>query len=172
MSDPYLGEIRMWPGNRAPRGWEFCHGQLLQISQYQHLYSLIGTTYGGDGQTTFGLPDLQGRVPVHQGSGFTLGQKEGAEDVTLTLSELPSHTHALRASRQNALSVTPDNTVLAQPTTLDVYRAGENVNAPMSTDAVLSVGGDDSHPNIQPFLCINFVIALFGFWPEGEENHG
>lgn len=173
MSEPFVGEIRMFAGNFAPRGWAFCDGQLLAVSQNDALFSLLGTIYGGDGRTTFGLPDLRGRIPIHAGSGpglspRRLGQKAGSEKVTLTINELPSHTHPLTATTGAAVGRDP---VSAQNSNLSPGVAGGDGYArrfqgvPLSSQAITMVGGSQSHANLQPFLCVNFIIALFGIYP-------
>lgn len=170
MSDPFLGEIRIFAGNFAPRGWALCDGQLLAISQYDALFSLFGTIYGGDGRTTFGLPDLRGRLPVHMGQGPGLssrpiGQKGGAEQVSLVANQVPAHRHALNASTNVATQTSPENNFLAQSTAMDAY-----VEDPPATalDAA-SVGGSGQgslqHNNTQPFLCVYFIVALAGVYP-------
>ena len=169
MSEPFVGEIRMFAGNFAPRGWAFCDGQLLAVSQNDALFSLLGTIYGGDGRTTFGLPDLRGRIPIHAGTGpglspRRLGAKAGSEKETLTVNQLPSHTHEFRGSNQNTLFSPPAGRVVGNQTQVDLY----NTNGPtenMSSKAVTNVGGSRSHTNLMPFLCINFIIALFGIYP-------
>jgi microcystin-dependent protein len=170
MSEPFVGEIRMFAGNFAPRGWAFCDGQLLAVSQNDALFSLLGTIYGGDGRTTFGLPDLRGRVPIHAGSGpglspRNLGAKGGAEAVTLTVNQLPSHNHGpLQASADPAASVNPVGKVLGVPTSTDLY-ADDLSPVNMSPNAITNIGGSQSHTNLMPFLCIHFIIALFGIYP-------
>ncbi len=162
MSQPYVGEIRMFGGNFAPVGWMFCNGQLLPISEYETLFNLIGTTYGGDGQSTFGLPDLRGRLPVHQGAGFTLAQTGGAETVTLTASTTPAHTHTVSATtNSNTASLPGGNFLAAGPDIYDQNKPGTNTMAP----AISSVGGSQPHNNFQPYLCISFIISLFGVFP-------
>jgi microcystin-dependent protein len=163
MAQPYVGEIRMFAGNFAIAGWMFCEGQLLPISENETLFNLIGTTYGGDGQETFGLPDLRGRVPIHFGNGFTLAETGGVEDVTLTVSQIPSHSHPLLAST-SAGQQNPGGNLLGTSTAVDVYREG-TANTPMATNSVTSVGGSQPHTNFQPYLCINFIISLFGIFP-------
>jgi microcystin-dependent protein len=170
MSEPFVGEIRMFAGNFAPRGWALCDGQLLAVSQNDALFSLLGTIYGGDGRTTFGLPDLRGRVPIHQGTGpglspRPLGAKAGAEDVTLTTNQLPSHSHPIQATRNLGTAAEPTNRVLARSTSLDRYIGVTNPTAAMNASSVTSVGGSRSHTNLMPFLCINFIISLFGIYP-------
>ena len=164
MAQPYVGEIRMFAGNFAPAGWMFCEGQLLPISENETLFQLIGTTYGGDGQSTFGLPDLRGRLPMHQGNGFTLAEQGGAEEITLTVSQIPGHTHPLLANTGAGNVNTPANTVLAASPTLDMYReAAPSVT--LNPVAVTPVGGSQPHTNFQPYLCVDFIISLFGIFP-------
>src|SRR5215469_7195554 len=165
MSQPYVGEIRMFAGNFAPAGWMFCEGQLLAISDNETLYNLIGTTYGGDGQTTFALPDQRGRLPIHQGNGFTLAETGGVEEVTLTVSQIPSHTHPYLASINAAGDQTPANEVVGQtPLSFKLYKASPPTSA-MAPSAIGSTGGSQPHSNFQPYLCINFIISLFGVFP-------
>jgi len=164
MAQPYVGEIRMFGGNFAPAGWMFCAGQLLPISENETLFNLIGTTYGGDGQETFALPDLQGRVPIHFGNGFIQAETGGVETVTLTVSQIPAHTHPMLASSNTATQTTPQNTVLGTPTVIDLYRVGA-ASSPMAPQAVSSVGGSQPHENCQPYLCVSFIISLFGIFP-------
>lgn len=164
MAQPYVGEIRMFAGNFAPAGWMFCEGQLLPISENETLFQLIGTTYGGDGQSTFGLPDLRGRLPLHQGSGFILAQTGGAETVTLTVSQVPSHTHALLASNGVANDPNPANNLLAESSAISLYITG-SPTAAMNAQSVGSTGGSQPHTNFQPYLCIDFIISLFGIFP-------
>lgn len=168
MSEPFVGEIRMFAGNFAPRGWAFCDGQLLAVSQNDALFSLLGTIYGGDGRTTFGLPDLRGRIPLHAGTGpglspRRLGAKGGAESVTLTVNQLPSHSHTWRGTSGGGQNASPVNN---QPgtSTGNFYSNGDNL-APLNSQAVSNVGGSRPHTNLMPFLCINFIIALFGIYP-------
>lgn len=168
MSEPFVGEIRMFAGNFAPRGWAFCDGQLLAVSQNDALFSLLGTIYGGDGRTTFGLPDMRGRIPIHAGSGpglspRRLGAKLGSEQETLTVNQLPSHSHQLQASEAAAVERTPTNNVTGEAVRR-FYRTPSNLtNA--STQTITNVGGSRSHSNLMPYLCINFIIALFGIYP-------
>lgn len=164
MAQPYVGEIRLFAGNFAPAGWMFCEGQLLPISENETLFQLIGTTYGGDGQSTFALPDLRGRVPVHQGPGFILAQTGGAEEVTLTVNQIPAHSHAVLASSDAAGASTPQNNLLAT-TVGNVYFPGPGASANMNPASVLPVGGSQPHTNFQPYLCINYIISLFGIFP-------
>ena len=164
MSNPYIGEIRMFGGNFAPEGWAFCQGQLMPISEYDSLFNLIGTTYGGDGQSTFGLPDLQGRAPVHVGSGFVLGQMAGSETVTLTIPQLPVHTHPMAASSDAANVITGASGVLAASVSLATYFASPP-DAALNAASVLPVGGAQPHENMQPYLAVNFIISLSGIYP-------
>ena len=171
MSEPFVGEIRMFAGNFAPRGWAFCDGQLLAVSQNDALFSLLGTIYGGDGRTTFGLPDLRGRIPIHAGSGpglspRRLGSKGGAEKVTLTVNQLPSHNHGrLKGSSDNATDPNPDGNYLATSTVLTPYFVSTSPDENFASSAISAVGGSRSHTNLMPFLCIHFIIALFGIYP-------
>jgi microcystin-dependent protein len=164
MAQPYVGEIRMFAGNFAPAGWMFCEGQLLPISENETLFNLIGTTYGGDGQSTFALPDLRGRVPIHFGNGFTLAENGGAETVTLTVNQIPSHTHALLASQDTSDSLNPGGNVLAATLTITPY-ISVPPTAPLSPASVTQVGGSQPHNNFQPYLCVDFIISLFGIFP-------
>ncbi|HKK74357.1 MAG TPA: tail fiber protein [Saprospiraceae bacterium] len=169
MSEPFVGEIRMFAGNFAPRGWAFCDGQLLAVSQNDALFSLLGTIYGGDGRTTFGLPDMRGRVPVHAGSGpglspRRLGAKGGAEKETLTVNQLPSHGHPARAANENADNRAPQGALpaIAQG---DLYASRQGTPLNFAGEAITAVGGSRSHTNVQPFLCIHFIMALVGIYP-------
>jgi microcystin-dependent protein len=164
MAQPYVGEIRMFAGNFAPAGWMFCEGQLLPISENETLFNLIGTTYGGDGQSTFGLPDLRGRIPIHQGNGFILAETGGAEEVTLTLNQIPIHSHAMLASTNVAGGVSPSNAVLGESNSLTLYRAGVPATA-MNGQSLTPAGGSQPHTNFQPYLCVSFIISLFGLFP-------
>jgi microcystin-dependent protein len=166
MAESFVGEIRMFGGNFAPAGWATCAGQLLPIAENDALFSLIGTTYGGDGQTTFALPDLRSRIPVHQGGGLSLAQNGGAENVRLTVSQLPGHTHALMGSTANAATADPTNNVGARVTVAGVFPYGTDAPLqPLAPQAVSAAGGDQPHDNLQPFLCINFIISLYGIYP-------
>jgi microcystin-dependent protein len=168
MSEPFLAEIRIVGFNFAPRGWAFCDGQILPINQNQSLYSLLGTTYGGDGRTSFALPDLRGRAPMHVGSSnggafHTLGQKSGEESHTLGANEMPQHTHQLQCSSSFATSTSPSDNVIAQ--------AGEDIYGPLSSagninaSTVSDIGAGQAHENMQPYLALNFCIALQGLFP-------
>ncbi|HYW07281.1 MAG TPA: tail fiber protein [Longimicrobium sp.] len=164
MAQPYVGEIRMFAGNFAPLGWMFCEGQLLPISENETLFQLIGTTYGGDGESTFGLPDLRGRLPIHQGNGFVVANAGGAEEVTLTVNQIPAHNHAVLASSQNALQAAPATNTVAQPTVIDLYR-NAIPGTPFAPQSIGPVGGSQPHTNFQPYLCVDFIISLFGIFP-------
>lgn len=168
MSEPFIGEIRMVAFNFAPRGWALCNGQLLSIRDNQALFSLIGTTYGGDGRTTFALPDLRGRVPLHTGQGqetsyYRLGESRGQEQVSLEVEELPAHQHQLSATSAEAVTEVPQQQLLANTEQL-TYAEG-NADVPMHPAAIGSIGNSQPHENRQPFLTLNFVIALEGIFP-------
>lgn len=165
MSQPFVGEIRIFAGNFPPSGWAFCDGQLLPIAENETLFQLIGTTYGGDGQETFALPDLRGRLPVHQGNSVTLGEIGGVEEVTLTVNQIPSHGHPLTASSNQAGSTNPPTNVLGQvPGGGSVY-IQDSPSTPMSAASVGSIGGSQSHSNLQPYVCVSFILSLFGVFP-------
>lgn len=164
MAQPYVGEIRMFAGNFAPAGWMFCEGQRLPISENEALFQLIGTTYGGDGQETFNLPDLRGRLPIHQGNGFILAETGGVEEVTLTVQQIPVHTHPLLASQAGGTANSPANNVLAASPTIDMYRE-TTPSVALAANAVVPVGGSQPHTNFQPYLCIDFIMSLFGIFP-------
>lgn len=164
MAQPYVGEIRMFAGNFAPAGWQFCAGQLLPISENETLFNLLGTTYGGDGQSTFGLPDLRGRLPIHQGNGFTLAETGGAEEITLTVNQIPSHTHAMLASTNVSQDTVPSNKVLGQSGSALIY-IQDSTDSNLSPSTISPVGGSQPHTNFQPYLCVSFIISLFGIFP-------
>ena len=169
MSSPFVGEIRMFAGNFAPRGWAFCDGQLLAVSQNDALFSLLGTIYGGDGRTTFGLPDMRGRIPIHQGTGPGLtsrqiGSKSGSENAAVSQSQLPSHTHAWKVTDGVPQSDVPTNAGLAKPTA-NLFQTIEANMVNMAPAMIQNTGGSQQHNNVMPFLCINFIIALFGVFP-------
>jgi microcystin-dependent protein len=166
MSEPFIGEIRMFAGNFAPAGWAFCEGQEVPISENDALFTLIGTTYGGDGQETFNLPDLRARVPMHTGSGAQ-GEEAGVESVTLTVQQIPSHTHPLIASSDQGSLPDPGNHVLARSSTPGVflYQGNEAPDVTLHANSVSPAGGSQPHQNLQPYLCVNFIIALFGIFP-------
>ncbi len=164
MAQPYVGEIRMFAGNFAPVGWMFCEGQLLPISENETLFQLIGTTYGGDGESTFALPDMRGRLPIHQGNGFILAETGGAEEITLTTNQIPAHTHPMVANSQLASESAPGGGLLAQSQTVDAYVTGPPFVA-LNPQACSAVGGSQPHTNFQPYLCVDFIISLFGIFP-------
>ncbi|GHA13489.1 tail Collar domain-containing protein [Arenicella chitinivorans] len=162
MSEPFLAEVRMVGFNFAPRGWAFCDGQILPINQNQSLYSLLGTTYGGDGRSSFALPDLRGRVPMHTDNGVTEGHKSGEETHTLSANEIPQHQHYAQASTNNGSAVDPTGRVLGQA--LNVY-ANPTATTTLRAGSVTNVGGGQAHNNMQPSIVINFCIALKGLFP-------
>jgi microcystin-dependent protein len=164
MAQPYIGEVRIFAGNFPPAGWMFCAGDLLPISENEALFQLIGTTYGGDGQSTFALPDLRGRIPMHQGNGFILGETGGAEEITLTLQQIPVHNHAALASQNNATASTVNGNVTAVVGATQIYREVAPATA-MAAGAITPTGGSQPHTNFQPYLCVNFIISLFGIFP-------
>ncbi len=170
MSDPFIGEIRMFAGNFAPRGWAFCDGQLLAVSQNNALFSLFGTTYGGDGRTTFGLPELRGRIPIHAGQGpglnnYRLGQKSGTELVTLTPQQMPSHTHTFGVRNGLGTSASPEGHTLAEyDPTEDLYTS-RTPNQTAASGTIGNTGGTQPHGNMMPFLCVNFIVSLLGIYP-------
>ena len=173
MAQPYIGEIRLFAGTFAPQGWARCDGQLLPISEYDALFTLFGTTYGGDGQNTFGLPDLRGRIPVHAGAGpglspRQLSEKAGVENVTLLPTQLPSHAHEIRASVRTGTSADPAGrmpAVLADGT--NAYGQGAPVafDAGLDAGALAAAGGSQPHTNVMPYLCVTFIVSLFGIYP-------
>jgi len=168
VSEPFVGQITMFAGSFAPRGWALCDGQLLAISQNDALFSLFGTIYGGDGRTTFGLPDLRGRVPIHIGSGpglssRTIGHRSGSESVTVARTQLPSHTHPLQGSTDSATTPDPSGNVFARSSG-DAY-GSEFSASNMNGAAVGNSGGGQAHSNMQPWLAVNFIVALFGVYP-------
>lgn len=170
MAQPFVGEIRMFAGNFAPAGWMFCDGQLLPIADNDTLFALIGTTYGGDGQTTFALPDLRGRIPVHQGTlagtTFTIGESAGVETVTLTTQQIPIHTHIQQCSSGGQANTTDPQGAIAAPSDINQYSTlGATVQMgtpPTSSDIA---GGSQPHTNFMPYLCVSFIISLFGIFP-------
>ena len=169
MGEPYVGEIRMFAGSFAPAGWMFCDGQLLPISENETLFNLIGTTYGGDGQETFALPNLQSRVPIHAGTGsdgitYQLGEAAGVESVTLTSNQIPIHTHSMIATSEIGTLNIPQGNMLAQCAAVKFYSAAAP-NTPLKSDAITPAGGSQPHENIQPYLTISFIISLFGVFP-------
>ena len=172
MAQPYIGEIRMFAGNFPPVGWMFCEGQLLPISENDALFALIGTTYGGDGQETFGLPNLQSRFPIHAGIGpdlnnYPLAQMAGTESETLTVQQIPVHTHGLLVANAVANDPNPVNTILGESSAIRLYNP-VNPTVPMNAGSISPQGGSQPHENMQPFLCINFIISLFGLFPQPQ----
>lgn len=165
MAQPYVGEIRMFAGNFAPAGWMFCEGQLLPISENETLFQLIGTTYGGDGQATFALPDLRGRVPIHQGNGFILAETGGAEEITLTVQQIPSHSHVPLANSGNGTSSDPSSNFWAAQPALLQYSGPGSANVNLPANVLAATGGNQPHTNFQPYLCVDFIISLFGIFP-------
>jgi microcystin-dependent protein len=163
MGDAYLGEIRLFAGNFAPLGWALCNGQLLPISENDALYALLGTTYGGDGQVTFGLPDFRGRVPVHTGSAYVMGQMAGSETVTLTINQIASHSHSVQASTNAGDSPDPTGRIWAKTGT-NAYNTGP-VDSTMEPASIAPNNGSNPHDNMLPFLTVNFIIALEGIFP-------
>lgn len=161
---PYLGEIRMFAGNFAPTGWAFCDGQFLPIAENEELFQLIGTTYGGDGEETFCLPNLNRRVPIHQGSEYTIGEMGGVEEVTLTVQQIPSHTHAMLASNAFAQESSPGNNLYGRVRGRDAYITGTDTTS-LHNFMIGGAGGSQPHSNMQPYLAINFIISLFGIFP-------
>jgi len=165
MAQPYIGEIRIFAGNFAPLAWSFCEGQLIPISENEALFQLIGTTYGGDGESTFALPDLRGRIPIHQGNGFVLAEAGGAESITLTTQQIPAHTHALVATTATGNNPNPGGNLLAtNPGTVQPY-VEDNPTVNMAAGSIPPVGGSQPHTNFQPYLCLNFIISMFGIFP-------
>lgn len=168
MSDSYVGEIRMFAGNYAPEGWQFCDGSALPISEYATLFQLLGTTYGGDGYTSFNVPDLRGRWPVHQGSlagvNTPLGQASGNEGVTLNPAQLPAHNHPLRATATGATGASPAGATLAQSTPTSLY-LDDDAGVPLLATALGMTGGSQPHENRSPYLAVNFIISLYGIYP-------
>jgi microcystin-dependent protein len=172
MGEPFVGEIRMFAGNFPPSGWAFCSGQLMPISENEVLFQLVGTTYGGDGQETFGIPDLQGRVPIHMGQGpglsqnYQIGEKAGTETVTLTVNQIPSHNHVPAASSAAGDQVTPVNNFWSSTSTGDqTYDVAITPSGTLNTTLIGLTGGSQPHDNVAPFLCISFIISLFGVFP-------
>lgn len=170
MGQPYVGEIRMFAGNFNPVGWEFCQGQSLPISENEVLFQLIGTTYGGDGEETFNLPNLSSRIPIHMGTGpdgttYQLGEMAGTEQETLSVQQIPNHTHPLTAAAAAGNQPSPVGGVLAQTSGgIALYYEG-GVDGQMNAQAIVPTGGSQPHENTQPFLCINYIISLFGVFP-------
>jgi microcystin-dependent protein len=170
MRSPYLGEIRMFGGSFAPVGWAFCNGQPLPISEFDVLFSIIGTTYGGDGQSTFALPNLNGRVPIHMGQGrsighnYQIGETGGVEAVTITNDTLPVHNHSLIASEDASTSPTPTKNIIGKSTSVDMFISAVPT-APLAPDAILPVGESKPHDNMQPYAAVSYIISLDGIFP-------
>lgn len=171
--EPLMGEIKMFAGNFAPRGWALCDGQLLAISQHQALFSILGTVYGGDGRTTFALPDLRSRVPMHPGSGpgltpRTLGEKGGEETNTLSVSQIPSHTHNVNVVEEDGNESIPTGNVPAGTKVLDKEYSSNSPNATMNSETISNTGGGQPVNNVQPYTTVNFIIALQGVFPSSN----
>ncbi|MEA3039311.1 MAG: hypothetical protein QOE79_1824 [Sphingomonadales bacterium] len=164
MGSPYVGEIRMFAGNFQPAGWAFCDGRLIPISENDTLFNLIGTTYGGDGQETFALPNLQGRTPMHVGNSHVLGEMGGVESVTLTTQQIPVHTHAMIVSKDQGTLSAPAGHTLAANLSVLLYRPGSGTQT-FDPGTTSIVGGSQPHENMQPFLVLNYIISLFGIFP-------
>ncbi|WP_121255978.1 phage tail protein [Nocardioides ferulae] len=165
MAQPYVGEIRMFAGNFAPAGWMFCEGQILPISENETLFQLIGTTYGGDGENTFALPDLRGRIPIHLGNGFILAETGGAEEITLTVPQIPAHSHPLLAVAEGAGNqISPAGNVPGPSYNVSPY-LNDSPTGDFNAAAIAPVGGSQPHTNLQPYLCVDFIISLFGIFP-------
>ena len=164
MAQPFIGEIRMFAGSFAPAGWMLCEGQLLPISENDALFVVLGTTYGGDGQETFALPDLSGRIPIHQSSDFLLGEKGGVESVTLTTNQIPIHHHAAIASLDIANTPNPGDNMVARSGQVKMFFNG-SPSVQMNAGSLGPVGGSQPHTNLQPYLCINYIISFFGIFP-------
>jgi microcystin-dependent protein len=163
MSEPFLSEIKLVSFNFPPKGWALCNGQFLPINQNQALFALLGTTYGGNGQTTFALPNLRGRVPIHMGNGHALGEAAGSTSVTVNIQQLPTHMHPLMATNQNGATANPVNGFLGAVNSL--YRSPPDSLTTMQGASVTSVGGSQPHNNMMPYLTLNFIIALQGIFP-------
>ncbi len=166
MAAPFLGELRIVSYNFAPKGWAMCNGQLLPINQNQALFAILGTTYGGDGRVNFGLPNFQGRAPIHFGNGFNLGQAAGELNHTLTLNEMPQHTHAVNGSSANGnTQAAASNTWAVEGSNTTFIYSNGTQDAQMASSAIRNAGGSQPHSNMQPFLVLNFIIALQGIFP-------
>ncbi len=168
MAQPYVGEIRIFAGNFPPAGWMFCEGQTLPIAEYETLFQLIGTTYGGDGQETYNLPDLRGRLPLHQGTGpsgytYTIGESAGVEEVTLTIQQIPQHTHSMNIQPAGTHATPKDTVPAASP--LRQYTTVNDIQTNLHPNMVIPAGGNQPHTNLMPYLCVDFIISLFGIFP-------
>jgi microcystin-dependent protein len=164
MAEPFLSEIRLMSFVFAPKNWALCNGQLLPINQNQALFSLLGTTFGGDGRVNFALPDLRGRLPMHQGNSYILAETGGVEEVTLSVNQIPAHSHPMLGASGNGSQANPKNNVLASSTLLKLY-SGEAADTAMAPTSITPVGGSQPHTNFQPYLCLNYIISLFGIFP-------
>jgi microcystin-dependent protein len=168
MAEPFISEIRIMSFGFAPKGWALCDGQLMPINQNQALFSLLGTTYGGDGRVNFALPNLQGNTPIHEGSGHTLGERGGEQGHTLSISEIPTHVHSTTASSTQApagAGSTPTNTKIISQAKASFLYSGPQALTPLDPTSIANVGGSQAHLNMQPFLVLNFSIALQGIFP-------
>ena len=166
MGQPYVGEIRMFGGNFAPAGWLFCDGSLQSIAENETLFQLIGTTYGGDGEQTFAVPDLRGRIPIHMSSNYQIGESFGTEEVTLTVQQIPAHSHPAMVSSGNGSGTTPIGAVLARNPSADAYTSDTSVGlAPLNPASITPTGSSQPHSNMMPFLCVSFIISQFGIFP-------
>lgn len=166
MGQPYVGEIRIFAGNFAPNGWYFCDGTILPISENETLFTLVGTTYGGDGETTFALPDLRGRAPIHDGPSTTQGEMGGVEQVTLTSQQLPAHSHVLQGTAASASSTSPSGNVPASQGEVTSFAYGTDApRTTLSASALTQAGASQPHDNLQPYLTVNFIISAFGIFP-------
>jgi microcystin-dependent protein len=166
MAQPYVGEIRIFAGNFPPSGWAFCEGQLLPISENETLFQLIGTTYGGDGQSTFALPDLRGRIPLHQGNGFIMAETGGVETVTLTIQQIPNHSHTLLGTANIATGNPATNNAYAGSTGATIFPYGtDQPTTNLHPSSIGPDGGSQPHDNFQPYICINYILSLFGIFP-------
>jgi microcystin-dependent protein len=171
MAQPFIGEIRMFAGNFAPAGWSFCDGQLMPISQNDAMFVLIGTTYGGDGESTFALPNLQSRIPLHMGNGpdgvtYQLAEASGVESVTLSTQQIPSHSHTLIGTTNPANETSPSGHIFGISAQVEYGTTGLSADTAMNASAITPVGGSQPHENCMPFLCINYIISLFGLFPQ------
>lgn len=165
MAQPYVGEIRMFAGNFAPASWMFCEGQLLPISEYETLFHLIGTSYGGNGESDFALPDLRGRIPIHQGNSFNLAETGGAEEVTLSINQIPAHSHQLLATSDTGTTGNPAGAHLASTAVGQKIYSTASPTLALATSLITSKGGSQPHSNFQPYLCVNFIISMYGIFP-------